>query len=139
MSGAEASPAGGATAQISRAYLLEQQSGGVQLPMQPVLLPGQTAGSMTDRICALALRERAFLWWWVLLVPFALMFLLGVCSGFWLFYRGPGVWGVDWPVMWSEEPVIVCARVGSATPSPNAKATIRRRVRVTCNPLVGCR
>jgi len=100
MSGAEASPAGGATAQISRAYLLEQQSGGVQLPMQPVLLPGQTAGSMTDRICALALRERAFLWWWVLLVPFALMFLLGVCSGFWLFYRGPGVWGVDWPVMW---------------------------------------
>jgi len=100
MSGADARSVGGAAPELQRAHLLEQQSGGVRLPMQPVILPGQTAASMTDRICALALREHAFFWWWVLLAPFALMFAIGVCSAFWLFYRGPGVWGVDWPVMW---------------------------------------
>ena len=26
-------------------------------------------GSMTDQICAIALREQAFLWWWVALIP----------------------------------------------------------------------
>jgi len=36
----------------------------------------------------------------------------------------------DWPVMLSEEPLIVCARVGSATPSPKANAAIRRRIRL---------
>lgn len=100
MTGAHTGPSGVKSVEMPRAHLIEQQIGGVQLPLQPVLLPGQTAASMTDRICALALRERAFLWWWVPLVPFALLFALGVCSGFWLFYRGPGVWGVDWPVMW---------------------------------------
>src|SRR5437588_6071781 len=45
---------------------------------------------------------------------------------------------VDWPVMLSEEPLIVCARVGSVTPSPKADAAIRRRIRLICDPLAGC-
>ncbi len=66
----------------------------------PVVLPGPTLASVTDRICALALRERAFIWWWaaVLVSGFLTAVLFG--SIVWLFYAGIGVWGVDWPVMW---------------------------------------
>ena len=55
---------------------------------------------MTDRICAIALRERAYLWWWIAFVPsMALTLLLVVAIGY-LFYAGIGIWGVSWPVMW---------------------------------------
>ena len=55
---------------------------------------------MTDRICAIALREKAYLWWWVAFVPsMALTLLLVVAIGY-LFYAGIGIWGVNWPVMW---------------------------------------
>ena len=43
------SPLGGSPAAASR--------------RDPVVLPGPTIGSMTDQISAIALRERAFLWW----------------------------------------------------------------------------
>ena len=55
---------------------------------------------MTDRICAIALREKAFLWWWIAFVPcMALALLLVVAIGY-LFYAGIGIWGINWPVMW---------------------------------------
>ena len=38
-------------------------------PDDPVVYPGVTIASMTDQICAIALRERAFLWWWIAFVP----------------------------------------------------------------------
>ncbi len=66
----------------------------------PVVLPGLTLGSMTDRICALALRERAFLWWWIALAPCGLLTLVLIGSILWLFIAGVGIWGIDWPVMW---------------------------------------
>ncbi|PZR83465.1 MAG: hydrogenase [Hyphomicrobiales bacterium] len=55
---------------------------------------------MTDQICLLALRERAFLWLIVAMIPALL--LTGVLVGaiLWLFYAGIGIWGVDWPVVW---------------------------------------
>ena len=68
--------------------------------MQPVVDPQETAGSMTDRVCAIALRERAFLWWWLLMIPSAALSGLLVAAVFWLFYAGVGIWGIDWPVMW---------------------------------------
>ena len=76
--------------------------GGVAPPGNddPVVLPGLTLGSMTDRICAIALRERAFLWWWIALIPCGLLTLVLVGSILWLFYAGVGIWGIDWPVMW---------------------------------------
>ena len=56
--------------------------------------------AMTDRICAIALREKAYLWWWIAFVPsMALTLLLLVAIGY-LFYAGIGIWGVSWPVMW---------------------------------------
>jgi Ni/Fe-hydrogenase subunit HybB-like protein len=65
-----------------------------------VVLPGPTIGSMTDQICAIALRDRAFFWWRVAMIPAGL--LAGVLVGaiLWLFYAGVGIWGVDWPVAW---------------------------------------
>ena len=35
----------------------------------PVVLPTPTIRSMTDQICATALRERAFSWWWIAMIP----------------------------------------------------------------------
>jgi molybdopterin-containing oxidoreductase family membrane subunit len=66
----------------------------------PVLLPGPTIASMTDRVSALVLRERAFIWWWIAFIPSFLLLALLVVSICYLFYAGIGIWGVDWPVAW---------------------------------------
>ena len=66
----------------------------------PVVDPALTLASMTDRICGIALRDRAPLWWWLAFVPsMALTLLLGVSIAY-LFYAGIGIWGVNWPTMW---------------------------------------
>jgi molybdopterin-containing oxidoreductase family membrane subunit len=66
----------------------------------PVFYPGVTAASMTDRICAIALREKPFLWWWVAFVPCMALTVLLMVAIVYLFYAGIGIWGVNWPVMW---------------------------------------
>jgi Ni/Fe-hydrogenase subunit HybB-like protein len=66
----------------------------------PVLDPRLTIASMTDRVCAIALREKPFLWWWIAIVPCMALTLLLVISIGYLFYAGIGIWGVNWPVMW---------------------------------------
>src|SRR5665213_2727061 len=65
-----------------------------------VVLRDRTNQSMTDQICEIALRERAFLWLSISM-SVALLFS-GVLVGaiLWLFYSGIGIWGVDWPVVW---------------------------------------
>lgn len=86
----------------SHALLPENSSGGSAPPRagDPVVLPGPTIGSMTDQICAIALRKHAFLWWWVAMVPVALATAVLFGAIAWLFYAGIGIWGVDWPVVW---------------------------------------
>jgi Ni/Fe-hydrogenase subunit HybB-like protein len=86
----------------SHALLPERPSGGSAPPRagDPVVLPGPTIGSMTDHMCAIALRKHAFLWWWVAMVPVALATAVLFGAIAWLFYAGIGIWGVDWPVMW---------------------------------------
>ena len=66
----------------------------------PVVAPGLSSASMTDRVCAIALRERAYCWWWAAFVPCAALTLLLAVSVGYLFYAGVGIWGIDWPVMW---------------------------------------
>ena len=66
----------------------------------PVVFPSVTAAALTDRICAIALREKAYVWWWIAFMPsMALTLLLFFAIGY-LFYAGIGIWGVSWPVMW---------------------------------------
>ena len=70
------------------------------LPLDRVIAAGETAASMTDAISAIALRERARLWWWVALVPSVVLLALGLGSASWEFARGIRVWGNSWPVAW---------------------------------------
>ena len=69
-------------------------------PDDPVIFPNVTMASMTDRICAITLRKRAFLWWWIAFVPCMALTLLLLVSIAYLFYAGIGIWGVSWPVAW---------------------------------------
>ena len=55
---------------------------------------------MTDHICAIALRERPYLWWWIAFIPASLLSGILAVAIVWLFYAGIGIWGVDWPVAW---------------------------------------
>src|ERR671922_2685611 len=85
------------------AVALPGGEGGEHVPPRagdPVVLPGPTIASMTDQICANALRKRAFLWWLIGIAPFSLLALILLAAIIWLFYAGIGIWGVDWPVMW---------------------------------------
>ena len=86
----------------SHALHPESPMGGSRPPLlrDPVVLPGSTIGSMTDQICAIALRERAFLWWWIAMIPASVLTGVLVAAILWLFYAGVGIWGIDWPVVW---------------------------------------
>jgi molybdopterin-containing oxidoreductase family membrane subunit len=73
----------------------------MQAPLiDDVVKPGETVSSMTEQVCAVALGERNYLWWWIALVPSAALLGLMVVSVLWLFYQGIQVWGNDWPNVW---------------------------------------
>jgi molybdopterin-containing oxidoreductase family membrane subunit len=68
--------------------------------IEPVTLPGSNNPDMTDHVSAIALRSKAFLWWWIAVAPAALLTSILVGSILYLFYAGVGIWGIDWPVAW---------------------------------------
>src|SRR4028119_1339402 len=72
-------------------------SGGVTAP---VLQPGHTLGSVTDKISALVLaRPYNYRWITGFAVGFVLLNLLLIAIAN-LLYNGVGIWGVSRPVMW---------------------------------------
>jgi Ni/Fe-hydrogenase subunit HybB-like protein len=87
---------------VSRTSFPERLPSKTRPPLagDPVILRGPTIGSMTDQICAIALRERAFLWWRIAVIPTAILTLVLVAAILWLFYAGVGIWGISWPVVW---------------------------------------
>jgi len=68
--------------------------------IEPVTLPGSNNPDMTDHVSAIALRSKAFLWWWIAVAPAALLSSILIGSILYLFYAGVGIWGIDWPVAW---------------------------------------
>src|SRR6266852_3304076 len=66
----------------------------------PVIQPGHTFASITEKIGGIVLR-RPIMGGWLLgmFICFLILqwFMFAVC---WLFYRGVGVWGVNIPVGW---------------------------------------
>ncbi len=66
----------------------------------PVVLGAPTIGSMTDKICSIALRQSAALWFLLAMIPTLLLTGVLAAAIFWVFYKGVGIWGIDWPVMW---------------------------------------
>ena len=76
----------------------------VELPdpiqVGPVVAPGHTLATVTDKIANVVLRRKIGLGWvFGLLIVFGIMQLLVVSSG-WLFIKGVGVWGINIPVGW---------------------------------------
>jgi molybdopterin-containing oxidoreductase family membrane subunit len=73
---------------------------GAALAEAPVIAPGHTFGTVTDKISAIVLTRRTPVGW---LVGFGIalgglfLFLMAVT---WLFIRGVGIWGVNIPVGW---------------------------------------
>src|ERR1700704_5111306 len=70
------------------------------LPVAPVIGPGHTYGSVTDKISAIVLTRPTSLGWYIgFLIAFLILqwFLYAVCL---LFYKGVGIWGVNIPVGW---------------------------------------
>jgi molybdopterin-containing oxidoreductase family membrane subunit len=66
----------------------------------PVVLAGSNNADMTNHVAGIALRSKAFTWWWIAIaLPAALTGVL-VGSILYLFYAGVGIWGIDWPVAW---------------------------------------
>ena len=66
----------------------------------PVILPGQTYGSVTDEIAdAVLTRPIGFGWLAGLLVGMTFVAILGMAVTY-LFIRGVGIWGIEIPVGW---------------------------------------
>ena len=66
----------------------------------PVIQPGHTFASITDKVASIVLRRPVTNGWLLgLIICFLILqwFLFAVC---WLFYRGVGVWGVNIPAGW---------------------------------------
>src|SRR5919206_736201 len=77
------------------------EDAGIHVTPYPVIEPGHTFGSVTDKISALTLRRRTPLWWFV---GFGLSFgLVNVLmfSLTWLVLTGIGIWGNNIPVGWA--------------------------------------
>src|ERR1700674_221715 len=68
--------------------------------LTPVIGPGYTYGSVTDKISAIVLTRPTSLGWYVgFLIAFSLMGMLTVAVG-WLIIKGVGIWGINIPIGW---------------------------------------
>src|SRR5437660_11493465 len=66
----------------------------------PVMQPGYTFASVTDKISAIVLTRRAPRGWWIgFALSFALVMVLLFAIAY-LLIRGVGIWGIDIPVAW---------------------------------------
>src|SRR5438270_3559710 len=66
----------------------------------PVLGPGHTFGSVTDKISSIVLtRPTSFGWFVGFAMAFGFTALMTIAIG-WLFIKGVGIWGIDIPVGW---------------------------------------
>jgi molybdopterin-containing oxidoreductase family membrane subunit len=66
----------------------------------PVIAPGHTFGSITDKISAIVLTSRVSLGWLGGLAIAFFFFLIFNVAVIFLFYKGVGIWGVNIPVGW---------------------------------------
>jgi len=67
---------------------------------EPVIEPGHTYASVTDKISAIVLTRPTSLGWVVgFTVAFALVMVMTIAVG-WLIIKGTGIWGINIPVGW---------------------------------------
>jgi Ni/Fe-hydrogenase subunit HybB-like protein len=66
----------------------------------PVIAPGHTFGTVTDKISSIVLTRKTPLGWWIgFLIAFAITNMLFVALTY-LLFKGTGIWGVNQPVGW---------------------------------------
>ena len=68
--------------------------------LTPVLGPGHTFGSVTDKISSIVLtRPTSFGWYFGFALSFGFTALMTIAIG-WLFTKGVGIWGINIPIGW---------------------------------------
>ena len=68
--------------------------------LAPVLGPGHTYASVTDKISAIVLTRRTSMGWYIgFLIAFSLFSLMNIAIG-WLIIKGTGIWGISIPIGW---------------------------------------
>ncbi len=68
--------------------------------LTPVLAPGYTYASVTDKISAIVLTRPTSLGWFVGFgIAFSLMGMMTIAIG-WLITKGVGIWGINIPIGW---------------------------------------
>src|SRR5579862_9278871 len=66
----------------------------------PVIAPGYTFGSVTDKISSIVLTRKTSVGWWLgFLAAFGVMNVL-LLSIAYLLVKGTGIWGINIPVGW---------------------------------------
>ena len=66
----------------------------------PVIEPGHSFSTITEKISAINVRRGTPLWWIMgFMVFFGIMNMMLVAIA-WLFYKGTGVWGINMPIAW---------------------------------------
>src|SRR5499427_10691850 len=68
--------------------------------LTPVLGPGYTYGSVTDKISSIVLtRPTSFGWYVGFLIAFSVLGMMTIAIG-WLIIKGTGIWGINIPIGW---------------------------------------
>jgi Ni/Fe-hydrogenase subunit HybB-like protein len=66
----------------------------------PVIAPGHTFATLTDKITSVVLTDQTPLGWWILLGIFGFGAAILVYAIGYLVYQGVGIWGVNIPTAW---------------------------------------
>ena len=83
----------------------------------PVVAPGLTFASVTDKISSIVLKRKTPLWWFAVTgAAGGLAGVLVIALGY-LFYKGTGIWGVNQPTGWASRSSTSCGGSASATPA----------------------
>jgi Ni/Fe-hydrogenase subunit HybB-like protein len=67
---------------------------------EPIVAPGHTPGSVTDKIADVILRKETPKWWLLGFTAAFCLLMVFLTAVTWLFVKGVGIWGVNWPVGW---------------------------------------
>src|SRR5580658_3430445 len=68
--------------------------------LTPVLAPGHTYSSVTDKISAIVLTRPTSIGWYIgFLLAFSIFGVLNIAIG-WLIMKGVGIWGINIPIGW---------------------------------------
>jgi len=70
-------------------------------PTPPMIAPGYTFGSVTDKIGSIVLGQRPPLGWYVGFGAMFLLVLVLLVSLTYLVFKGVGIWGNNQPVGWA--------------------------------------